>query len=110
LEIDYPDQLLFLVPSSLEQRNDFDTVGLVLDTNSAGQLFVRAVSSSASALTRKNILPGDIIVQLKGFDRAPYTLTEASRALSGAVGEHKELLILRQGKSMTVTVDVSRIL
>ena len=110
VEIDYPEQLLFLVPSGVEQTNDFDTVGLVLDTNSAGQLVVRAVSSSASARTRQNILPDDIILQIKGFDRAPYTLTEASRGLSGAVGEHKDLLILRRGKSMSVTVDVSRIL
>src|SRR5580704_4939760 len=48
VEIDYPEQLLFLEPSGMEQANDFDTVGLVLDTNSAGQLVVRAVSSSAS--------------------------------------------------------------
>jgi hypothetical protein len=110
IEIDYPEQLLFLEPSGMEQANDFDTVGLVLDTNSAGQLVVRAVSSSASEVTRQNILPGDIIVQINGFGRAPYTLTRAARDLSGAEGEHKYLLILRRGKRMSVMVVVSRIL
>jgi hypothetical protein len=110
IEIDYPEQLLFLEPSGMEQANDFDTVGLVLDTNSAGQLVVRAVSASASEVTRQNILPGDIIVQINGFGRAPYTLTRAARDLSGAVGEHKYLLILRRGKRMSVMVVVSRIL
>ena len=110
VEIDYPDQLLFLEPSGVEQTNDFDTVGLVLDTNSAGQLVVRAVSSSASTMTHQNILPGDIIMQITGFEPAPYTLAEASRGLSGEVGERKNLAILRQGKLLSVTVDVSRIL
>ena len=93
-----------------EQSHPLDTVGLVLDTNSAGQHVVRAVSSSASTMTHQNILPGDIIMQITGFEPAPYTLAEASRGLSGEVGERKNLAILRQGKLLSVTVDVSRIL
>jgi hypothetical protein len=110
VEIDYADQLLFLEPAVAEQANDFDTVGLVLATNSAGQLIVRAVSASASSVTRHNILPGDIIVQISGSGRAPFTLTEAAEALSGVVGERKHLRIVRHGKPMSVTVVVSRIL
>jgi len=45
IEIDYPEQLLFLEPSGKIPANDFDTVGLMLDTNGAGELVVRAVSS-----------------------------------------------------------------
>jgi C-terminal processing protease CtpA/Prc len=82
----------------------------VLDTNSAGQLIVLAVSSTASKVTRRNILPGDVIVRISGVDKAPHSLTEAAEALSGAVGEHKQLQILRDGKSMSVTVVVARVL
>jgi hypothetical protein len=110
VEIDYPDQLLFLEPSINKQENDFDTVGLVLATNATGQLIVRAVSPSASSLTRQGILPGDIIVQISGPRRAPYTLTKAAEALSGVAGDQKHLRILRHGKPITVTVVVSRIL
>ena len=110
VEIDYPEQLLFLDRSDREQVDDFDTVGLVLDTNSAGQLIVLAVSSTASKVTRRNILPGDVIVRISGVDKAPHSLTEAAEALSGAVGEHKQLQILRDGKSMSVTVVVARVL
>jgi hypothetical protein len=106
LLIDYPEQLLFLEPSNRKEPNDFDTVGLVLDTNSAGQLVVRGVSSSATALTRQNILPGDIIVQISGFGKAPYKLTQAAQALSGHVRERKHLHILSQGKPRSVTVVV----
>jgi len=110
VEVDYPDQLCFFERSGKEQANDFDTVGLVLDTNSSGQLVVRAVSSTASAVTRQYIQPGDVIVQIGDSDNAPYTLTKAAQALSGAVGERKHLLILRRGEPISVTVVVSRIL
>jgi hypothetical protein len=110
VEIDYPEQLLFLKPSGKTPANDFDTVGLVLDTNAAGELVVRAVSSSASSTTHQNVFPGDVILQIGNVNTAPSTLTKAARALSGAVGERKQLRILRKGKSMTVKVTVSRIL
>jgi C-terminal processing protease CtpA/Prc len=56
------------------------------------------------------MLPGDVILQIGDASKAPYTLTKAARALSGAVGEQKQLRILRKGQPMTVTVTVSRIL
>ena len=49
VEIDYPEKLLFLKPSGKILANDFDTVGLVLETGATGELVVRAVSSSASS-------------------------------------------------------------
>jgi C-terminal processing protease CtpA/Prc len=110
VEIDYPDKLLFLEPSDKTPENDFQTVGLVLDTNAAGELVVRAVSSSASPMTRQNILPGDVILQIGTASKAPYTLTVAGRALSGAVGERKQLHILRNGEPLVVEATVSRIL
>ncbi len=110
VEIDYPEQQIFLERSGKPRANDFDTVGLVLDTNAAGELVVRAVSSSASPTTRRNVLPGDVVLQIGNASKAPYTLTKAAGALSGAVGERKQLRILRAGKPMTVTVTVSRIL
>jgi hypothetical protein len=110
VEIDYPEQLCFIKHSGKERANDFDTVGLVLDTNPSEQLVVRAVSSTASAVTRQSIQPGDIILQISGSGDGPYTLTKAAQALSGAVGERKQLRILRRGEPMSVTVVVSRIL
>jgi hypothetical protein len=110
VEVDYPEQLCFLERSGKEQANDFDTVGLVLDANPSGQLVVRSVSSTASAVTRQNIQPGDVILQIGDLGDAPYTLTKAAQALSGVVGERKHLRILRRGEPMSVTAVVSRIL
>ena len=110
VEIDYPDQLLYLEPLGRKDLHDFDTVGLVLDTNTAGQLIVCSVSSSASEVTRRNILPGDIIVGVSGTRKAPQTLTEAAQALSGSVGARKKLRIVRAGKPMNVTAVVVRML
>lgn len=110
LEIDYPDQLVFLERSRQVQETDFQTVGLVLDTDIYGNLVVRAVSSAASAITRQNVLPGDVILQIGSRGKAPYTLTMAHRALSGAPGEKKELHILRKDAPLTVIATVSQIL
>jgi hypothetical protein len=110
IEIDYSEQLCFFEHSGKEQANDFDTVGLVLDTNPSEQLVVRSVSSTASAVTRQRIQPGDIILQIRGSGDGPYTLTKAAQALSGVVGERKHLRVLRRGEPMSVTVVVSRIL
>lgn len=110
VEIDYPDQLLFLERSNKIQENDFQTVGLVLDTDAVGDLVVRAVSPSASSITRQNILPGDVILKIGSLSEAPYTLTMAGHALSGAVGERKQLYILRNGNPLIVEATVSRIL
>jgi hypothetical protein len=110
VEIDYPDQLLFLEQSIKNETDDFNTVGLVLATNSTGQLVVRAVSSTASPVTRRNVLPGDVILGITGSGRVPQTLAEAAKAMSGTPGQRKQLRILRGGKVMAVTAVVSRIL
>ena len=110
VEIDYPDQQVFLEYSGDARETDFRTVGLVLDTDCAGRLVVRAVSSAASAITRQNVLPGDVILQIGNRDKAPYTLTMAHRALWGALGERKELHILRKDAPLTVIATVSQIL
>lgn len=110
VEIDYPRQLCFFEHTARNEASEFDTAGLVLDTNSKGQLIVRAVSSTASAVTRQNIQPGDIILQIGGSRGAPYTLAKAAQELSGVVGERKNLLILRDGKRMKVVAVVTRIL
>ena len=110
IEIDYPMQVCFLEHTSSGRSNEFNTVGLDLDTNSKGQLVVRAVSSTASAITRRDILPGDIILQIGDSSGAPYTIAAAAQALSGSVGERKKLRILRSGKPMSVSVVVARIL
>ena len=80
VEIDYPEQLCFFERSGKGQANSFDTVGLVLDTNSNGKLVVRAVSSTASSVTRQNIQPGDVILQIDDSVDASYTLTKAAQA------------------------------
>jgi hypothetical protein len=110
VEIDYPRQLLFLEPQETRQPPDFDTVGLVLYIDDVNRLVVGALSSSASKVTRRNVLPGDVILQINGLSEVHQSLLVAAKELSGTVGEQKELRILRNGKSMNVTAVVARIL
>jgi len=110
LEIDYPEQLVFLEPHGFKPVHDLDTVGLVLSTNPMKQLVVSAFSSSALEATRRDVQVGDVLLGITGVDRPPQTLTEAAIGLSGKVGERKQLRLLRQGVPVTVTVAVARIL
>lgn len=110
VEIDYPEQIVFLEAYGTKQVRDLDTVGLVLSTDAVGRLVVSGFSSSALEATRRDIHVGDILVGITGLDKPPDTLTEAALALSGKAGERKQLRLLRDGAPVTVTVVVTRIL
>src|SRR6185437_14284091 len=110
VEIDYPRQLCFFEHTARKQANDFDTVGLVLDTNFKGQLVVRAVSSTASTVTRQNIQPGDILLQIGRCRGAPRTLAMPGQPMYGVVGARQSLLFLWLRKSMKVVTVFARIL
>ena len=56
------------------------------------------------------MLPGDIILQIEGKRETPWTITEASQALSGAVGETRRLLIRRRGMDIDTSVVIARLL
>ncbi len=75
-----------------------DSVGLVLDVDRPNALFVRAIATTAAPLTKQNILPGDTIVVIEGQRKTSWTLVDASIALSGAVGETKQLIVDRNGQ------------
>jgi C-terminal processing protease CtpA/Prc len=48
----------------------------------ANNLVVRAISSTAAALTKINIRPGDQIVEIDGKRGTPWKVVDASDALS----------------------------
>jgi C-terminal processing protease CtpA/Prc len=104
------EAVLFLEPQDTKELPDFDTVSLVLYIEPVGRLVVRAISSSASEVTRRNILPGDVVVQINGVPEVHQSLLAAAEELSGTVGEQKKLRILRNGKSLNLTAEVARIL
>jgi C-terminal processing protease CtpA/Prc len=87
-----------------------NSAGLVLDSDAANQLVVVSVSATADEITRRNVLPGDIILQIEGKSETPWTITEASQALSGAVGETRRLLIRRRGMEIDTSVIIACLL
>jgi C-terminal processing protease CtpA/Prc len=87
-----------------------NSAGLVLDIDAANHLVVRAISSTASPLTRSNLHPGDQVIAIDGKRETPWNLVDASNALSGPVGEPKRLLIQRAGLEIQTTATVVHLL
>jgi hypothetical protein len=110
VEMDYPHGTTYLEQKAGDSGNDMNSAGIVLDVDEASNLVVRAISSTAAALTRMNIRPGDQIVEIDGKRGIPWKVVDASDALSGAVGETKRLVIRRDGKEIQTIVIVAHLL
>jgi hypothetical protein len=109
VEIDYPNGTTYLEQNASDSGSDMNSVGLVLDIDSAGRLKVISLSSTASAVTRANIRPGDQILKIAGKRGSPWTITSASNALAGSIGDAKRIVINRHGKTLrtfAVVVDL----
>jgi hypothetical protein len=110
VEIDYPHGTTYLEQVGQPDANDMNSAGLVLDINAVNELVVVSVSATADEITRKNVLPGDIISQIDGKSGAIHTIIDASQALSGTVGASHQLAIRRNGIEMNVSVVVAHLL
>jgi hypothetical protein len=109
VEIDYPNGTTYLEQKASDSDSDMNSVGLVLDVDIAGRLKVISISSTAAEVTKANILPGDQILKIAGKRGTPWTITDASNALAGSVGDAKQLVIKRHGKMLrtfAVVVDL----
>jgi hypothetical protein len=109
VEIDYPHGKTYLEEIHEPDPDDMNSAGLVLNVNTEDQLVVVAVSSTADAVTRRNMRPGDIILQIAGKHETPWAITDASQALSGNVGERIGLLLLRDGVTVHTTVIIAHL-
>jgi hypothetical protein len=75
--------------------DNINSAGLVLDSDAANQLVVVSVSATADQITRKNVLPGDIILQIEGKSETPWTIpgppTSEETMKTGRAGNQAEL-------------------
>jgi hypothetical protein len=110
IEIDYPHGETYLEQKAADCDNDMNSAGLVLDVDATNNLVVHAISSTAAALTKTNIHPGDQIIEIDGKREMLWKVTEASDALSGPVGETKRLVIKRGGQEIQTTAVVAHLL
>jgi hypothetical protein len=110
VEIDYPDDATYLEQKTSDPGADMHSVGLVLDISATGALVVVGISSTAAAVTKSNIRSGDQILEIAGKRGSPWTIIQASDALSGAVGESKQVLIRRGGRAIRTSAVVAALL
>ena len=110
IELDYPDGVTYLERSADDAGDDMNSVGLVLDVDASRRLVVRAISKTATALTKRNIRADDQILEIDGKRKSSWTITEACDALAGVVGTKKRLVIRRDGKVLSTFVTVTTLL
>jgi len=110
VEIDYPQGTTYIEQTQGDCGDDMDSVGLVLDVDAADHLVVKGISTTAAALTKKNIRVGDQILEIDGERESPWKIINAAEALSGTVGSAKQLVVRRNGRSIRTTVIVAKIL
>lgn len=109
VEIDYPHGRTYLKKVREPSPDDMDCAGLVLGTNKDGQLVVVALSSTADAVTRRNVRVGDVVLQIGGKRERPWSIADASEALSGKVGKRIAVVVVRDGATVQTAVVVARI-
>lgn len=110
VQIDYPHGVTYLEQKKADCGGDMNNAGLVLDVDGANHLMVRAISTTVAALTKRNIHPGDQILEIDGKREIPWKITDASTALSGAIGDTRQLVIKRNGKQTRTYVVVAHLL
>ena len=110
VEIDYPHGETYLGQTSEEAGEDMNSAGLVLDIDGANKLVVRAISSSAAPLTKSNVRVNDVILEIDGEREKPWTITNASDALAGAIGENKRIVLRHGSKVLSTSIVISDLL
>ncbi len=110
VDIDYPHGKTYLEQTSEEVGEDMNSAGLVLDIDIAHKLIVRAISSTAASLTKNNLRVNDEILEIDGKREKPWTIIDASNALTGVPGEYKQIVLRRGSKVLSTSIVISNLL
>lgn len=104
LDIDYPQERVYLMRLASGEGRPIAMVGVTLERAGNGYV-VAGVASGETALRT-----GDRLVRIGSLEVAHATRAGIMRALSGAPGETRTLVVERAGKTLTVTALVRSIL
>ncbi len=110
VEIDYKNGFTYLQRSASTGDADLLSVGLVLESGADGNPLVSGISSAAASDVKAQVQTGDKLLAVDDTPMRGRSLAAAAGALQGKAGARKQLSLERDGKTLTVSVTIQRLL
>jgi hypothetical protein len=110
VEIDYNNGVTYFERAASSVDADLLSVGLILESGADGNPLVSGISSAAASDVKAQVQAGD---KLLAVDDAPLqgrSLAATAVALQGKADARKQLSLERDGKALTVSVTIKRLL
>jgi hypothetical protein len=104
--LDYANHASYWLQQAPLDTHDLDQVGLVL-VRQKSVVTVVSIAQRNGAPAVTGVEPGDMLLTIDGADTAPMTRGALLAALHGKPGETKHLVLVRDGKRLTVEAPVA---
>jgi hypothetical protein len=105
LTIDYNSHVMYFQKVAEPDTRDLDRVGLVLRAD-RGRYSVASVATKHGAPMVAGVRPGDVLIRIGETPADGASWGAIFEALGGKPGEHRELVLERDGKRFSVTAKV----
>jgi hypothetical protein len=110
VEIDYKNGFTYLERTASTEDADLLSVGLVLQAGTDGNPLVSGISSAAAADVKAQVQISDKLLAVDGAPLQGMSLAAVAAALQGTTGARKQLSLERDGKALTVSVTIKKLL
>lgn len=110
VEIDYQNGFTYLERAASSDDADLVSIGLILEPGADGNPLVSGISSAAAADVKAQVQRGDKLLAVNDTPLQRKTLAFAAGALQGMAGARKRLSLERDGKALTVSVTIQKLL
>ena len=107
LTLDYPKHTMYWQKQSDPDSHDLDQVGLTLRSDN-GAFYVAAIATKNGSATVSGVLPGDELVRVGHLELSSATWGDVFRAMHGAPGQSRALVLDRHGETFKITAGVTR--
>jgi hypothetical protein len=106
LTIDYPAHMTYWMQQAPIDKEDLNQVGIVLGRY-AGVTVVAGIAQKDGAPAVTHVQSGDKLLKIDGVETSSLKRGELLRALHGKPGDHKRLLLERDGKELEIDTSVT---
>ena len=105
LTIDYNSHVMYFQKIAEADTRDLDRVGLVLRSD-RGRYSVASIATKKGAPMVAGVMPGDMLIRIGDVPTLGASWGTIYEALGGKPGEHKQIVLERNGKQFSVTAKV----
>ena len=106
ITIDYPTRMMYWERTTPPDTAELDQVGIVLRAEQ-GRITIAAIATKKGVPTVAEVQPGDALLRIGDLDVATASWGEIWRALHGPPGAHRQLVLERMGRPVSVTAKVT---